>query len=51
MSRNPIGEMERAAARLLPKPPGVIVPGWFWEEWALVGVAVAIVCAVIYALC
>lgn len=45
--RDPIREMEREARRLLPKPPGIIVPGWFWQEWALVFGAIAIVGAVI----
>ena len=42
MIRDPIIDMERAAARLLPKQPGIIVPGWFWEEWVVVFVCVAV---------
>lgn len=41
--RDPIREMQREAARRLPKPSGLIVPGWFWQEWMLVlGATVAL---------
>jgi hypothetical protein len=47
--RDPMLEMQFSAARNLPKPPGFIVPGWFWEEWVLLlgcGAVLAILCAV-----
>lgn len=31
----------REARRHLPRPPGIIIPGWFWEEWLLVGIVIA----------
>ena len=46
--RDPIREMARAARRLLPKSPGIIFPGWFWQEWMLLFGAIVIVGAIIY---
>lgn len=43
MKRDPIRDMERQAARLLLKQPGIIFAGWFWQEWALVLCAVIVV--------
>lgn len=36
-----IRELEREAARRLPRPPGILVPGWFWQEWVLVAIVIA----------
>jgi hypothetical protein len=41
--RDPVNEMQKQAARLLPPQPGVIIPGWFWQEWMLAGGGAAVV--------
>ena len=48
MERDPIREMQYKAARILPKPPGLIVPGWFWQEWALVFAACSLLLALAF---
>lgn len=48
MKRDPLGEMERAAKRMLPRPPGIIFAGWFWEEWLMLIVGVVIASGAIY---
>jgi hypothetical protein len=48
--RNPIDEMQTQATRLLPPQPGIIIPGWFWQEWALVGAAAVVVICIILAI-
>lgn len=42
--------MESAARRLLPKPPGIIIPGWFWQEWVVALVIASVIALAGYGL-